>query len=186
MNRIKTIRIVCFCLCIAAALYFPLRKVIQYEMETPVYFDFKVTGYDPYDPARGRYIALTVHPETVKHPLSDRYGTMYAVLGRDEKGLAKIIDLQEEAKTQPCLKVELRPQYKSDCRVVYPFRRFYINEDLAPAADRIFNEALQQNKLCTLHVQVYSDGSSAVEDLLVEGVSLRHLASEDPASKSLR
>ena len=167
MNRFKIFKVFCFVLSVAAALYYPVKKIMQYEFSPAQVFEFKVTAYDPYDPARGHFLALTVHPTNFKRGNSD---CRYAVLQVDQDGFAKVQEVIGKPDGRACVKLT---KYSKR----FPFNRFYINEELAQAADKIFQEAAN-SKRCALRVNVYSDGASAVEDLLINGVSIRKLAAE--------
>lgn len=172
MNRFKFFKIFCFVLSIAAALYYPVQKIIGYEFKTSHVFDFKVTGYDPYDPARGRFIALTVHPR--KTEKGNDIGGQYAELAVGKDGLAVVTSIVDKPGKEPC--VRLKRRYYGN--ILYNFDRYYINADLAPEADKIFKDAVAKNKLCALRVKVYPDGASAVSELLIDGVDIRELAKE--------
>lgn len=174
MNRFKFFKIFCFVLSIAAALYYPVQKIIGYEFKTSHVFDFKVTG-DPARgryPARGRFISLTVHPR--KTEKGNDFGGQYAELAVGKDGLAVVTSIVDKPGKEPC--VRLKRRYYGD--IHYHFDRYYINADLAPEADKIFKDAVAKNKLCALRVKVYPDGASAVSELLIDGVDIRELAKE--------
>ena len=169
MNRFKFCKIFCLILSVAAAAYYPVKKIIQYEFQPSELFEFKVTGYDPYDPARGHFLALTVQPEN--HPERLKNKCRYAVLQRDKGGFADIKECIAKPDGRTCVKLT---EYTRQ----FPFNRFYINEELAPAADRIFFKAVNEKKTCILLVNVFEDGASSVRDLLIDGVSIRKLAAD--------
>ena len=176
MNRFKFFKIFCFILSVAAALYYPVQKIIRYEYRPARTFEFKVTGYDPYDPARGHYLALTVHPQKS----NVKKDGLYAVIGTDKDGYADVIDLIDKPDGRPCVKLK----YSSgNRRIHYKFNRFYINEKLARRADSIFRMAVEAKKRCVLAVRVYDDGACAVSDLLIDGKSIRILAAECGVAK---
>lgn len=170
MNRFKVFKIFCFILSVAAAVYYPVKKVIQYECHKSEVFEFKVTGRDPYDPARGRFLALAVHPVKLDDKLRYKAG-YFAVLGKDKDNYASIVDIVSAPDGRSCVKLVKAYSY-----IRYPFERFYINEELAPAAEKVFNDAVAAKKRCVLSVRVYPDGASAVNDLLIDNVSIKKLA----------
>ena len=171
MNRFKFFKIFCFVLSIAAVLYYPVQKIIRYEYRPSRVFEFKITGYDPYDPARGHFLALTVHPTQANVKKDGNY----AVLGPGKDGYAEVVDIIGKPDGRPCVKLKFK-SYNGTLR--YNFDRFYINEKLARKADSIFRMAVNAKKRCVLVVRAYEDGASAVTDLLVGGKSIRTLAAE--------
>lgn len=176
MNRFKFFKIFCFILSVAAALYYPVQKIIRYEYRPAQTFEFKVTGYDPYDPARGHFLALTVHP----HKVNIRKSGSYAVVSTDKDGYAEVIDIIAKPDGRPCVKLKYFNGYGV---LRYKFDRFYINEKLARRAESVFRMAVNAKKRCVLVVRAYEDGASAVSDLLIDGKSIRILAAESGAKK---
>ena len=176
MNRFKFFKIFCFILSIAAALYYPVQKIIHYEYSPCQQFEFKVTGRDPYDPARGHYLALQVHPQ--KHQLNK--SGKYAVIEKDKDGYADVVDMIEKPDGRACIKMKHKAYGRY---LAYPFDRFYINEKLAKHADALFRQAEMTKQKCVLVVRVYSDGASSVADLLIDGKSIRTLAAQYAAKK---
>lgn len=186
MNRFKLFKIFCLVLSIGAACYYPVKKVMQYEFAPAQEFDFKVEGYDPYDPGRGHFLALQVFPKHIDKAVAEKYNyrkTPYAVVGKDQNGIATVIDFVAAPGEAPCFKANETFVYGGKVESIYPFTRFYINEKLATDAERIFEEAVNANKLCVLRVKLYSDGASAVSALLIDGKDIRTLAREKQAEK---
>ena len=177
MNRFKIFKIFCFVLSVAAALYYPVKKVIQYEFTPCENHVFEVHGYDPYDYARGRYLALGFQelPKELKSKLSHNKKN-YAVVKEGKDGFSVVSEVIHNLDGRACTRLSKRAAYSN---VIYPFSRFYINEELAPAAESVFKQALKSRKRCALVVSLYPDGASAVRDLLVDGVSIRVLAQEE-------
>ena len=175
MNRFKFFKVFCFVLSIAAALYYPVKKIIAYEYSPSQKFEFKVSGFDPYDPARGHYLALTVHPQYSEL----RKVGQYAVLGTDKDGFATVVDVVDSPDDRPCVKLK----YKPLTSLFYPFDRFYINEKLALVAEALFMQAVNNKQRCVLVVNVYKDGATSVSDLLIDGKSIKTLAAERCAKK---
>ena len=173
MNRFKIFKVFCFILSVAAAVYYPVKKIIQYEFTPAETFEFKVTAYDPYDPARGHFLALRVYPEKIQvHSEKSRY----AVLQVGKDGFAEVKECIASPDGRPCVKLTKYIRR-------FPFNRFYINEKLAHEADVIFRSTEKDGKRCALKVNVFKDGAYTVEDLLVDGVSIRKLAADNCSAK---
>lgn len=116
-------------------------------------YKFDVMPYDPYDPFRGRYVALASRLD-----LSGREG-QYAVLAKDSDGYAVITAWQEQ-----------RPesgQYVKNPKL----DRYYMNEKQAPEAERIQRELdLEKNSLYLL-VRV-KQGNYVIQGLYINGIPI--------------
>ena len=170
---------VLYTLSLAAALWYPVNKIIKFECPAvaPETVKFKAFVYDPYDPMRGRYVRLQVKPDRIN--TSDRksrfrYGADgYAVIVKDKQGYAKIMRLEKSRsgikKGEIAVKIKkiwyssawkkTPAYYKFD----WPFDRFYLNELKAPEL-----EAELQNRKTpfALKVRIWPDGDFAVSGLL--------------------
>lgn len=88
-------------------------------LNTGVDYKFEVMPYDPYDPFRGRYVALDTVASTRYHEGE------YAVLGTDSNGFATI--------TQWALEKPEGEEYVKNLEI----SRYYMNEKMAPEAERL-------------------------------------------------
>lgn len=183
MSKPNAVRFVCCLLAFGAALVWPIQRIYQFE-SSPDYtvYRFKVGFYDPYDPMRGHYLHLNVR----LNRWEDEKGTLkgkalprrlWAKFTRDAEGFAKIEGLYIE-KPEGGSAIQV-PFYSFDKRIFrinqYPFSRYYINEQLAPEAETLLRNATDANRSGELRVRIYSDGRSAIEDLLIDGKPLREL-----------
>lgn len=141
-------------------------------------YRFPVQAYDPRDPFRGRYLALQMQSVARSSDIPDGHtsGPLSCCVSIvvDEKGKAQFDHLSPEPpESGDWLNVE--PLKWRDQNHFYPpFDRFYLNEKLAPEAERILEEAFVRGRT-ELVVRVYR-GFGCVEDLLVDGVPIRELA----------
>ncbi|NLT58276.1 MAG: GDYXXLXY domain-containing protein [Clostridiales bacterium] len=100
-----------------------------HTLRTGESYKFQVRPYDPYDPFRGRYVALM--PDL--GPQGDRRGE-YALLGRDADGYAVVTGWRDERPAEG--------PYVKDLQL----DRYYMNEKMAPQAERLsFDLDLEQN-----------------------------------------
>lgn len=194
----KKILLALFLFVVAVGVYYPVSKIIRFEfpLSPPAVFRFQATLYDPYDPFRGRYVALSPVRQTViaRDMKWYKYGesTVYAVLEDDENGLAKVVGLVKKPKPgKPAVRLEsavphgrwLNPgsaidEAEKDIANTYtahfPFDRFYMNEKLAPEAEVAVNKAVSEGgDGCVIVVKVYADGNFAITDLEIGGVPIR-------------
>ena len=186
MNRFKLFKIFCLVISIAAACYYPVKKVMQYEFAPAVEFDFKVEGFDPYDPGRGHFLQLQVYPVKADNKITTQYSSQncYATVAKDKDGLATITGFTAVPGDIPCFKAE-RPRYfyNGDISDIYPFKRFYINEEIASDAERMLQNAAGKKQTCVLRVKLFPDGASAVTGLFIDGKDIRELARAKKSEK---
>ena len=186
MNRFKLFKIFCLVISVAAACYYPVKKVMQYEFAPGVEFDFKVEGFDPYDPGRGHFLQLKVYPVKADNKITTQYSSQncYATVAKDKDGLATITGFVAVPGDVPCFKAE-RPRYffNGDIPDIYPFRRFYINEEIASDAERMLGDAAGKKQKCVLRVKLFPDGASAVTGLFIDGKDIRELARAQKSEK---
>lgn len=112
---------------------------ISYELTalTGKEYQFKIEGYDPVDPFRGRYLAYTISTEKVIDTLGAYTGKCYITIGIDEKGYAYLNKASIEKPQGEDYIVAYR--YISG-RYDIPFTRYYVNEDKALEAEELFRE----------------------------------------------
>lgn len=91
-----------------------------------------VEPIDPYDAFRGRYVSLSYPGETYPENKSGRYG----ILSEGEDGFFYI---SETASEKPEGRLYLVSEWEKSFRI--PFDRYYMEETLAPEAEKILNDA---------------------------------------------
>ena len=182
MKSMFSWRLFCLFLLFLAALWYPVRKIREYEVPAtkPLEFRFRVRGVDPNDPFRGRYLRLNIPlPRLTTSDLNAR-NYRFAVLEVDPEGFARIVTLAKKPDpTRPSLRIRYfgvqrnwrgnRPMSDGQHLFQLPFQRFYLNEKEAPAAERLLQEA----ERAELAVLVYPNGNYAVRDLLLDGEPLQ-------------
>jgi hypothetical protein len=185
LTKPNILRLVTYILFFAAALYWPVNKVLKFERPAvpPVEMRFKVSAYDPYDPMRGRYLRLHVDcpaKEGVEPPAPhSSWDTVTAVLEKDEAGFAVVSALMKRGDTPPAGKPFVKgatPSFgwaaeeKRINGVLMPFDRFFLNEPLAEKAKKLLNEVTRDpQRSAVLVVDVHRDGNWAVKALLIDG-----------------
>jgi len=179
-EKYDKIRIVLYVLVFLAALIYPVSKILTFECHTgdASVFDFRVAIRDPYDPFRGNYVTLyfednaqSLYAEQAKDK-TNRFlqgQDVYVVIDKNKDGFAKVGSVTLTRESVPAGKSFLRLS-SSNNRAELPFKKFFLNEKLAPEADRI----LRDSKITKfIRVRIYPNGSYAVEDLYVNGVPHR-------------
>lgn len=153
-------------------------------------FRFRTAPVDPYDAFRGRYVALgfpdaeAVLPAGQKPPR--RGERVYVELERDDEGFARLGTFRRERpEAGPYLR--LRVLWTADDRVSLelPFDRYYLEEPLAPEAERLYREHSGGGDRRTAWVAVrVLDGRAAIEELYVGGVPIRDFVREQTGGPS--
>ena len=166
----------------------PLVGVWQHEriIARGVAVRFECAAPDPYDPFRGRFLAVRPAETMVLAPegiAQSGYGAnrivvpVWATLVADEHGLSRIQTLSLEPVSGPTvIRLGARLSVETDgakmVMISWPLDRFYLNERLAPDADRLVAERLGRGKPPVAEIRLL-DGQAVLTDILLDGVSIR-------------
>ncbi len=148
-------------------------------------FKFKTRPVDPYDPFRGRYVALDFDAAEMELPAEAidktiEYGApAYATIETDEEGFARFTAVSASPpSTGAYLKVESywsRWETPKDgryrVRVGIPFTRYYMNEQAAPEAERAVAANQQAEDSTYAWVRVLN-GVGRIEKLYVQDIPI--------------
>ena len=163
----------------------PLVGVWQHEriIARGVAVRFECAAPDPYDPFRGRFLAvrpaetMVLAPEGMPNRADRVMVPVWATLVADEHGLSHIQTLSLEPVSGPtvirlgaCLSGETNGAKMVS--INWPLDRFYLNERLAPDADRLVAERLGRGKPPVAEIRLL-DGQAVLTDILLDGVSIR-------------
>jgi len=141
---------------------------------------FKTEPIDPVDAIRGRYVALSLAAEKVRQDerpaeFATSGTPVYVTLKEDAEGFAQVDEIRTKALPgNNVVKVETR--YWSDGweYVRFPFDKFWVDEKIAPEAERAYRENSRrekQNAYVTIRVR---DGDAALEQLYIDSQPLRN------------
>jgi len=176
----KTLSFVIFGLAALSQWLIPISGIMQHEqtLAKGTLFKLKCSAPDPYDPLRGRFLA--VRPEqrevTVPAGLKLQNGMhFYATLTTATDGLACITSLSLTPPTSgDFIRLKSGYVYSEKTHIEWPFDRFYINEKLAPEADKWFTENIRSAKGILAEVRVLN-GRAVLADLSFDGKPLREI-----------
>jgi len=172
-----------FAVAAVAQWFLPLAGVWQHErvVSRGVPMRIRCLAPDPYDPLRGRYLA--VRPEEFRLPrpegMSDSgRAPVWATLVAGEDGVARIESLSLEPVSGPTvIRLEATGLYRDEggdtVFVAWPFDRFDLNERLAPDADKLVAERYREGQERPVAEIRVLDGRAVLTDVLVDGVSIR-------------
>ena len=193
MRKSDSIRLAFYILAVCAALAYPVKKILSFEYPAvpPKLYLFETEIRDPYDPMRGRYVQLNFKQNQVRLPDKNTRlmewrsdNKCFAVLEKNPDGTTRIADLVTDVKQVPEGKNFLRVRYSyfqmdydqkkhiqmsTGLHIIqFPFDRFYLNESLAPEAERVVRENTRKGKAYA-RIKVYENGNFAMDDLIVDG-----------------
>ncbi len=185
-------RTVIFLLLALAQVAVPLQMIRQREavLSEGTLYRFITEPIDPADPFQGRYVWLRIERDTILLPRDSEQPPRYkshgfASVAVDEEGYAYFDNWHTERPTgSNYLETRSWGRYrngddksKTEIYIEIPFNRFYMDEAKAPRAEIITREA-SRDKTCWVEVRILN-GSAVIEDVVVEGQSLRDLAATE-------
>lgn len=179
----KTLSWIIFGLAALAQWAIPLSQIRSYEqtLETGKLIRLKCAAPDPYDPLRGRFLAVSPDqrtatvPEKLEVPSNSQ---VYATLTTGADGLATITDLSlEPPASGDYIRLRTTYAYNGSVGIEWPFDRFYINEKLAPEADKWFAENIRSATGVVAEVRLLK-GNAVLADLTFDGKPFREILKE--------
>jgi uncharacterized membrane-anchored protein len=179
MNRIKPVLLLLLGLVFLAQWLVPVSMIIGRErvLEKGTEVKFRVVPVDPYDPFRGRYVRINVQPiidERIEWPHDLKRGEeAFVLLEPDADGFARATAVLAERPDGLFLKGKVRwPRSRS---VDFGLDRYYGNERMAPATERLVGERLQHGAVVHIAVRIL-EGESVITGLFVDGVPVEEIA----------
>lgn len=181
----------------------PASMILRYENAlsegTPL--KFRTGLYDPYDPFRGRYVQLRFELSQINSPEGielddgedDSYyrKPLYVRFAPDENGFATVAAITQNKPDSPgpWLRTNVtnaRWSNRHTISITLPFDKYFMNEEAAPEAERIYIEASRRTNPATRADEtVWNDGNyalvyvlngtAAMEALVVNGQPIEEL-----------
>ena len=180
MKRIYVIGL--FLLLTAAQIFVPGQMIWKHEnvLSSGNMFKFKTQPIDPTDPFRGKYITLNFELNSYtsfdnKFTYGDR---VYVYLYKDEEGFAIADTVSKESlkNGKDYVVAEVTSNYNGKVNFSLPFDRFYMEEDKAPKAEKVYTELNRVDSLnsALVYAKVYiKDGLGVLEDVMIDEVSIK-------------
>lgn len=160
----------------------PLYMAWHWEniLQTGQRFLWQTVPVDPYDAFRGRYIALRF-AET-SGPIGEDGITAgqaaYALIAEDAAGRAYISEIcAQKPAAGDYVKVTAYPGSANTAQVVLPFSRYYLPENLAPAAEAAYRDHAGQSGTAVVRIK---DGYGVVEQVYIGENTLREFLEQEP------
>jgi len=179
----KTLPLIIFGIAVLAQWAAPLAQIWTHEqtLTQGTLIKLKCSAPDPYDPLRGRHLAVRPEQSEASVPVGmklQRGMHFYATLTTGADGLATISAL---SLTPPAsgefLHLKAGYVYNDKAGIEWPFDRFYLNEKLAPEADHWFAENISSAKGIIAEVRVLG-GRAVLEDLSFDDKPFRQILKE--------
>lgn len=150
--------------------------IYQYEitLKKGTAYRFKTAPVDPYDAFRGRYVRLSVDRSVPKPSDAAFYRgqDVYVTISEGSDGYAGFTGIATTAPPSgDYLKttVAYSPSRSRKVLIDIPFKRYYMNEDLAPAAERAYARHSRRDKKNAWVVVRVRNGRAVIEGLYVAG-----------------
>jgi uncharacterized membrane-anchored protein len=146
---------------------------------------FRTEPVDPYDAFRGRYVALDFEEETVPSELGPdlKWGEeVYAILREDEEGFARIEKLVKVRPTEGSyLRVKVSYIGSSDKKIhiQFPFQRFYMEEEIAPAAEKAYRTSNSEDEKDAYVTVRIKNGYGVLEGLFIGGKPIKEFLRDE-------
>jgi uncharacterized membrane-anchored protein len=175
----KTLPILIFALTVLAQWAAPLSQIMRYErtLTEGKLIRLRCEAPDPYDPLRGRYLAIRPEQRQVAVSKDSKFEYGQHAYATQQTGADGLTTLHELHTSPPANEDYVRVTagygaYDSErLNVTWPIDRFYLNEELAPEADRWFADTVRTAKGIIAEVRV-KDGTAVLENLTFDGKSL--------------
>jgi uncharacterized membrane-anchored protein len=177
MNTAK-LRLGCYAVVAAAQLGAPAWMIVSHEetLRTGQMFKFRTMPVDPYDAFRGRYVWLQTEQNALSLPAGAQWTRgqkVFALIETGTNGFSKLGELRAtRPDSTPYLTVRVSEIAGSTAYLRVPFDRYYMEEGLAPAAEKAYLEhsrTSERNAYITVRVR---DGLGVIENLWIDGIPI--------------
>lgn len=189
----KNWRFILFAIFAVVSVYAPLSIIHKYEaaLRYGNVYKFRTKPVDPYDAFRGRYVTLSYADDQVaqsEDKSKTRYsrdGIVYVRLKVDADGFAKPVEASRTPLSgDDVITVDNAYSYGDGWRLYYPFNRYYLPEDVAPEAEKLYASAHRRNggnnaaKNETYAAVRVRNGVGVIEELFINGKPVREAVRE--------
>jgi uncharacterized membrane-anchored protein len=138
---------------------------------------FRVRPVDPYDPFRGRYVRINAEPvvdERIDWADGLKRGQRaFALIDIDANGFAQARAVVAE-QPDDGLYLEGKVRWPRSHSMDFGLNRYYMNEKMAPATEKLVAERLQEDATVYIVTRVLG-GESVITGLYVDGIPVEDL-----------
>ena len=175
------------CLLQAAA---PLSMIISREVTLRCghLYRFEAQPVDPYDPFRGKFVRLGFASTSLPIPSDSEVWQeggnrvpIYAMLGTNDQGFAILTSVSlEPPATGDYLRIKGWRRHGTQLDVRLPLDRYYMNEELAPEAERVYRKHAREADLAAYAMVRVRRGRAVIEGLNVEDMPIEEFVMHPP------
>lgn len=155
----------------------PMTLLVRYEavLHSGTEYKLRTEPMDPYDPLRGKYVALNFIDETCNVGENTFKGDdiAYLELKTGLDGFSKPFALHKINSSDQWLKVTVESVYSNTYHFKYPFDRFYLEEKKAPVVEKLYNERSFDNDRPTYILIKIKNNRAVITDLYINNKSYK-------------
>ena len=174
-----------FAVTVALQLLIPAKMIYDSEMtgKHGTVYKFKTVPVDPTDFLRGKYITLNY--EAAVYETADTTFTggdqIYVLLAKDKEGFASVTALSHDEPEDDVdyVLADVAHSYGGRVHIEFPFERFYMNENKAPAAEKAYAEYSGKKAKPAYALIAVKDGNAVIKDVIVDGQSIADYVSRN-------
>jgi uncharacterized membrane-anchored protein len=179
----KKFRLGCYLVAALAQIAVPASMIWGHEqvLTRGKIYMFRTQPVDPYDAFRGRYVWLRIeedHAPLMSGMQIQPGQKVYALIGTGTNGFANFSGVRtSQPSKEPYLTARARYSDGKAVHLVLPFERYYMEESLAPAAEKAYRDNSRRgNQKACVSVRVL-DGVGVLENLWMDDVSIHKFMS---------
>lgn len=179
----KQFKNIAFGLTMLIYLWVPFNMIqsVQKVLKEGTVYRFKSIPVDPYDAFRGRYIILNIGSSVISVDQAkekfNRQQTVYLGIKVDENGFANFENaFAEIPEGQDYVKTTVAHVSPNSITIRFPenMKQYFINEKLAPLAEKTYRELTRNNRTQPDAINAYLDvrileGTVVIEELYLKG-----------------
>lgn len=155
----------------------PVYMILQREnvLATGVLVKFQVEPVDPYDAFRGKYLNIGLKEDLIKTK-DKSFGEdrkVYISLSVDEKGFAHMEDVSYKPYMDKLYFTGTIDETGQDFVIIKPpFNRYYINEEYAGKAEKLYNKLSHDNPENVYITVRIKKGKTVVDQMFLNGTDI--------------
>ncbi len=149
-------------------------------------YRFRTAPVDPYDPFRGRYVALRLQADSAPAPRGEvpfPGQKVYAILNQDEEGFARIAEVSlKRPQGDNFIQASVSHANQSKVYLKLPFDRYYAEEKTAPAIERSYRRYSRmdlQDAYITVRIK---SGVGVLEELYIKDMPVLEFLRKEAAT----
>lgn len=175
-----------FVVVVLVQLFVPVKMIFDQQdiLASGTEYKFKTAPVDPYDAFRGKYVALSFDESSFETDTLTTWETgenCFVQLFVNEDGFAEIADVtkyrpEETEYVKAGINYTFFTDGKQTLNIQFPFDKFFMEEDKAPAAERVYNLFSSDSTATVYALVVIQNGDAVLKDVMINDTSIMELA----------